>query len=127
MMKQEQLVEKRKNQNMMRIEEVIGSAETIGIAGHVRPDGDCVGSCMGMYLYLKKVYPSSRIDVFLQEIPEVYSFIPGTEDVNTKFETDVEHYDAFIILDTGKGRTDGAEVFHGCQGVESSHFGFVYA
>lgn len=111
MMKQEQLVEKRKNRIMMRIEKEIGSAETIGIAGHVRPDGDCIGSCMGMYLYLKKVYPSARIDVFLQEIPEVYSFIPGTEDVNTQYQTDVDHYDAFIILDTGKGRTDGAEVF----------------
>jgi len=96
---------------MMRIEEVIGNAQTIGITGHVRPDGDCVGSCMGMYLYLKKVYPSARIDVFLQEIPEVYSFIPGTDDVITDFKTDIDSYDAFIVLDTGKGRTDGAEAF----------------
>ena len=95
----------------MRIEEVIGKADTIGITGHVRPDGDCVGSCMGMYLYLKKVYPSARIDVFLQEVPEVYSFIAGTDIVNTDFTTDVESYDAFIVLDTGKGRTDGAEAF----------------
>ncbi|MBQ1458429.1 MAG: bifunctional oligoribonuclease/PAP phosphatase NrnA [Butyrivibrio sp.] len=95
----------------MRIEEVIGSAKTIGITGHVRPDGDCVGSCIGMYLYLKKVYPAARIDVFLQEIPEVYSFLTGTSDVNTSFETDVDSYDAFIVLDTGKGRTDGAEAF----------------
>ena len=38
----------------MKIEEVIGEVSTIGISGHVRPDGDCIGSCMGMYLYLKK-------------------------------------------------------------------------
>ena len=25
---------------------------TVAIAGHVRPDGDCVGSCLGMYQYL---------------------------------------------------------------------------
>ena len=29
-------------------------AQSIVISGHVRPDGDCVGSCMAAYLYLKK-------------------------------------------------------------------------
>ena len=66
----------------MRIEEVIGSAKTIGITGHVRPDGDCVGSCIGMYLYLKKVYPAARIDVFLQEIPLRFSNAGGGELLN---------------------------------------------
>ena len=28
----------------MKINEIIGDAKTIGIAGHIRPDGDCVGS-----------------------------------------------------------------------------------
>lgn len=95
----------------MRIDELVKGADTIGITGHVRPDGDCIGSCMGMYLYLKKVFPSTRIDVFLQEIPEVYTFIPATDIVNTRFETDIESYDAFIVLDTGKERTDAAEAF----------------
>ena len=31
----------------MRIDDVIGDARTIGIGGHIRPDGDCIGSCMG--------------------------------------------------------------------------------
>ena len=39
---------------MRKILEELGSRDTIAIGGHVRPDGDCVGSCMGMYLYLKK-------------------------------------------------------------------------
>ena len=34
--------------------EMVKSAESIAIGGHVRPDGDCVGSCLGVYLYLKK-------------------------------------------------------------------------
>ena len=32
------------------IASVLEGVTTAAIAGHVRPDGDCVGSCMGMYL-----------------------------------------------------------------------------
>ena len=48
---------------MRKILEELGSRDTIAIGGHVRPDGDCVGSCMGMYLYLKKALPDAQIDV----------------------------------------------------------------
>ena len=37
---------------MKKINDIIGDAKTIGIAGHVRPDGDCMGSCMSLYNYL---------------------------------------------------------------------------
>lgn len=49
---------------MRKILEELGSRDTIAIGGHVRPDGDCVGSCMGMYLYLKKALPDAQIDVY---------------------------------------------------------------
>ena len=32
--------------NPIPINKLIGDAKTIGIAGHIRPDGDCIGSCM---------------------------------------------------------------------------------
>jgi phosphoesterase RecJ-like protein len=107
----------------MRIEEIIGNAGTIGIAGHVRPDGDCIGSCMGMYLYLKKVYPEAAIDVFLETIPEIYDFIPDTGKIRTDFRTDVDRYDAFIILDTAKDRTSGAEALfdNACVKINIDH------
>ena len=38
----------------MKIDELLGGVKTLGIAGHVRPDGDCIGSTMGLYLYLQK-------------------------------------------------------------------------
>ena len=31
---------------MERIEEILDGVKTMGIGGHVRPDGDCVGSCL---------------------------------------------------------------------------------
>ena len=36
----------------MKIDQLVQSAKTIGISGHIRPDGDCIGSCMGLYLYI---------------------------------------------------------------------------
>ncbi len=93
----------------MRIYEVLKGVKTVGITGHERPDGDCVGSCMGMYLYIKKNYPQIRADVFLEEIPPEYRFIKDTDRVHSDFQTDIEVYDLFICLDSGKERTSGAE------------------
>ena len=36
------------NQFIQKIE----NANTIAILGHIRPDGDCVGSCLGLYNYI---------------------------------------------------------------------------
>lgn len=33
--------------------EECNGAKNIFISGHVRPDGDCIGSCLAMYMYLK--------------------------------------------------------------------------
>lgn len=95
----------------MRIDDVIGDAKTVGISGHIRPDGDCIGSCMGMYLYLRKSYPQIRVDVFLQEIPEIYKFIKDSDQIRSDYETDVDRYDLFIALDAGKERLGEAEKF----------------
>ncbi|WP_026507620.1 DHH family phosphoesterase [Butyrivibrio sp. MC2013] len=93
----------------MKIDDVIGNAHSIGITGHVRPDGDCIGSCLAMYQYLIKSYPDARVDVFLEEIPDIYDFIKGSDLIRSDFKTDLAAYDAFIVLDTGKDRTSHAE------------------
>ena len=93
----------------MKIDEQMTGIKTVGISGHVRPDGDCIGSCMGMYLYLKKNYPDARVDVFLEEIPPELEFIADIDKVNHDFSTDVKAYDLFICLDCGKERLGDAE------------------
>ena len=49
----------------MNIVKICKDAKRIGIGGHIRPDGDCVGSCLGLSLYLKKVFPEKEVKVFL--------------------------------------------------------------
>ena len=47
------------------LEDILKEKQKIALGGHVRPDGDCVGSCMGLYLYLKEQYPQISADVYL--------------------------------------------------------------
>ncbi|MBR0171587.1 MAG: bifunctional oligoribonuclease/PAP phosphatase NrnA [Lachnospiraceae bacterium] len=82
---------------------------TVGISGHTGPDGDCVGSCMGLYLYLNRNYPDIRTDVFLEPIPRELRIIKDTDRIRTDFETDVASYDLFFVLDCEKERTGKAE------------------
>lgn len=95
----------------MKIRDEVKSAKTIGISGHIRPDGDCVGACMAMYLYLSKLYPEKRVDVFLEQPSEVFACIKDFDRIRTDFVTDVERYDVFIALDAGKERLGMAETF----------------
>ena len=95
----------------MRIDDYLTNVGTVGISGHVRPDGDCVGSCMSMYLYIKKNYPNIKADIFLEKIPQELTFIKDSDKISSEFASDVESYDLFIVLDCGKERTGDAEKF----------------
>lgn len=50
---------------MKNIAEVLEGVKTVGIGGHIRPDGDCVGSCMALYLYIRKYFPDIDVNVYL--------------------------------------------------------------
>ena len=93
----------------MRIDDHMNGVKTVAIAGHVRPDGDCIGSSMGLYLYFQKNYPDVRVDVFLEDIPEEFLFIKDADKINHTFTTDVESYDLFICIDCEQSRTGEAE------------------
>ena len=84
---------------MKKINEIIGDAKTIGIAGHIRPDGDCVGSCMALYNYLKKNRPDLTVQVYLESVDDKFKIIKNTQDISTE-GYDGTVYDLFISLDT---------------------------
>ena len=43
-----------------KLMELAEAAGTIAIVGHVRPDGDCVGSCLAVCNYITEQYPENR-------------------------------------------------------------------
>ena len=55
----------------------IENADSIAITGHINPDGDCIGSTLGMYNYITRNYPDKRVKVYLQELPDVFMFLNG--------------------------------------------------
>lgn len=75
-------------------------AKTVAIAGHVRPDGDCVGSCLGLYQYIKDCFKEIEADVYLEEIPERFQFLSAVRDVSHEVPQG-KAYDLFIALDCG--------------------------
>lgn len=85
---------------MNKIFEVIGDAKTIGIAGHVRPDGDCLGSCTALCGYIKDNYPDKNVEVFLENVPDKFTDLNGAQDIITDFPKR-EAFDLFICLDCG--------------------------
>ena len=51
----------------VKLADFLDGVKKLGIAGHVRPDGDCVGSCMGLYLYITENYPDREAHVYMEE------------------------------------------------------------
>ncbi len=82
---------------MINIKELCENAERIAISGHVRPDGDCIGSALGLSNYLKKLYPEKRITVYLIDPNPNFSFLKGFDEIVKVPASDVS--DLFIALD----------------------------
>lgn len=95
----------------MKIINEVKDAKTIGISGHVRPDGDCVGSCMGLYLYLKQELPQAQIDVYLEKPAKIFDCIDNIREIKTEINKETV-YDVFIALDCNEERLgEAAELF----------------
>lgn len=95
----------------MKLYEEVKDALTIGIGGHERPDGDCVGSVMGLYLYLKKVCPNAKVQALLEKPADIFSCIKDIDEIHSDFTTEVEKFDVFFALDTAKERLGEAEKY----------------
>ncbi len=86
--------------------------QTVAIAGHVRPDGDCVGSCLATYNYIKDNYPKIEVALYLQPIPNIFKFLSRADEIIHSCEED-KTYDLFIAQDCGdlKRLGDAAKYF----------------
>ena len=88
----------------------LSKATTVAIGGHVRPDGDCVGSCMALYQYVKNNFKDIQVDVYLEEIPDSLKLFDITREIKHIVQEDAV-YDLFIAMDCGDVKRLG---FSGC-------------
>lgn len=84
----------------MTLEEQLEGVRSVAIAGHVRPDGDCAGSTLAVYNYIKTYMPDIRVKLMLEPIPNIFKFLQNAEEIDSTY-TSQEVYDLFISLDCG--------------------------
>lgn len=93
---------------MVNLSKELENAKTIGISGHIRPDGDCIGSVMGLFLYIKKTKPDASVHVFLEEPADIFSCIKDIDEIEDARDCH-EDFDIFFCLDCDKTRLGKAE------------------
>lgn len=86
---------------MKIIDELLSKeTKTVAITGHVRPDGDCIGSVLALWHYIRRIRSELQIDMYLETVPTRFEKLPGAEHICTSFEQE-QVYDVMIALDSG--------------------------
>lgn len=84
----------------MKIHDKLITAKKVGIAGHIRPDGDCVGSCMGLYNYILDNYKDIDVHIYMENPGDKFNYIANIADIEEEVKD--EDFDLFIILDVSE-------------------------
>ncbi|MCI5492989.1 MAG: bifunctional oligoribonuclease/PAP phosphatase NrnA [Lachnospiraceae bacterium] len=96
----------------MQLETLLKDVKTVGLAGHQKPDGDCVGSTLAVYNYIRKYHPGIEVVLYLEPIPNIFKFLNGADEIVHDCSAD-RVFDLFIAMDCGDiGRLgDAAKYF----------------
>ena len=81
-----------------KLSNCLEQVNSIAITGHIRPDGDCVGACLGLCTYLLDQFPDRKVDVFLDPIPQEFRFLKYADRIRQE-EEHAGVYDLCIALD----------------------------
>ena len=85
---------------MINLDLLLAEVNTVAISGHIKPDGDCVGSTLAVYNYIKTYYPKIRVDLYLDSIPKEFEFLNASEEIKSERNEDI-CYELFMSLDCG--------------------------
>ncbi len=81
--------------------DLVSDAQTIAISGHTSPDGDALGSVLGLGMALRAHYPLKSIDLLLgddEPVPRIYRFLAGAETM-VPASSYTKDPDLFIVVD----------------------------
>lgn len=82
---------------LSQVIEVIENKNNFAITTHVRPDGDGIGSSLGLCLLLRSLGKNAEV-ILRDEIPESYKQLPGAEEVK-KVGAVNGRYDAVFVIE----------------------------
>lgn len=92
---------------MIRLTEELEGIRTVAIAGHVRPDGDCVGSCLAVCNYIREQFPEISVQVYLEPFADSFRFLNYADEIRPA-SGEEETTDLFLALDCGDKERLGA-------------------
>lgn len=67
-------------ENIDKLKEFLAMPREIVIVSHRNPDGDAIGSSLGLALYLQRKRHNTTI-IFPSEFPDVFNYLPNTDDI----------------------------------------------
>lgn len=89
------------NNSIKDIGLAVENASSINIISHKSPDGDNMGSTLGLYLSLKEKYKNKTINIIKpDDIPSKYKFIEETE----FYDDDMSECDVLLVIDCADER-----------------------
>lgn len=89
---------------VLKIEGLVNRAKQICITSHRNPDGDAVGSSLGLYLFLKKIHQNVKI-VLPNPYPDFLKWMPEQENIlfytsnNKQAKKHIKQSDLIFSLD----------------------------
>ncbi len=87
----------------------IRAAKSIAITCHINPDGDALGSLLGLGLAIEQGFPEKSVTFLAQDgVPYIYRFLPGSDRILTASEP--LDLDLFIVVDSGDLSRVGANI-----------------
>ena len=91
---------------MLNLNEILQGVNTVAIMGHVRPDGDCIGSCLSLYNYIATYFPEISATVYLQEFMPEFLMLKNADKVVHDC-TEEKVYDLCFSLDSADKERHG--------------------
>lgn len=85
----------------------IEAHDSIIIARHVRPDGDCIGSAFGLREVLTASFPNKKIYCVGDGVPEYLSYLGEEDNVNDELYSE----SLVIVVDTATGNRIACEKY----------------
>ena len=82
---------------LSQVVELIENKNKFGITTHIKPDGDGVGSSLGLYWLLKSLGKSAEV-IVRGDVPVSYRALPGAESIRDVAEVD-DDYDAIFVIE----------------------------
>ncbi len=94
-------------ETIQNIADAIRRHESFLVTSHEGPDGDAVGSALGLASFLRKI--GKDVCVHLRDpVPELYAFLPGSDTVQAHIPD--RDFDVAFVLDIGEFRRAGEEL-----------------